>query len=451
MAATAVTLGYTPEKGINYTYVTDSSADWAAVPNSTYFYDKTDKLPHYKDSTGAILEVFSSGAASGRFGISDSNGAYTYYSTLTSAMTAAVSGQTIEVFADYTETGAVTITLKNGVTINGNGHTYTLTTNSGTAFDIANSVSTVAGIFNLNVVCSGTASSSLYLSVNTSGTLTLTGSIFRNTSTGTCISNFANSDVEVLDFKGFSNSGNCVSWASSPLGKLRNSYCYSASGIAYFGNIRVDNCIAISGTNIGLYCQANTVSDSIGISSGSFGIQSIAGVLNNCKGYSSANTGIYALYCNIYGCFGYSTASAGIILDNSPTNAYDCFGYSTASYGITSSGGALKYMYNCTALADASAGMLLANASTTNNAIGCTVVSKWNNAAGHGIIVNGANNVIMNCSIEVANASANALNASSAQTVKYANNAFNGPTTPINANITQGIVNTQDNQGNILV
>ena len=76
MAATPVTLGYIPEKGINYTYITDSSADWAAVPNSTYFYDKTDKLPHYKDSTGAILEVFSSGAASGRFGISDSNGAY---------------------------------------------------------------------------------------------------------------------------------------------------------------------------------------------------------------------------------------------------------------------------------------------------------------------------------------------------------------------------------------
>jgi hypothetical protein len=58
MAATAVTLGYTPEKGINYTYVTDSSADWASVPNSTYFYDKADKLPHYKDSSGVVQEVF---------------------------------------------------------------------------------------------------------------------------------------------------------------------------------------------------------------------------------------------------------------------------------------------------------------------------------------------------------------------------------------------------------
>lgn len=58
MAATAVSLGYTPEKGVNYTYVTDSSSDWSSVPNSTYFYDKTDKLPHYKNAAGTVLEVF---------------------------------------------------------------------------------------------------------------------------------------------------------------------------------------------------------------------------------------------------------------------------------------------------------------------------------------------------------------------------------------------------------
>lgn len=46
--------------GINYTYVTDSSADWSdpTLPNNTYFYDKGDKSPHYKDASGNILEVF---------------------------------------------------------------------------------------------------------------------------------------------------------------------------------------------------------------------------------------------------------------------------------------------------------------------------------------------------------------------------------------------------------
>lgn len=59
MAVTTLGIGYTPEKGVNYTVITDSSADWASVPNSTYFYDKTDKLPHYKDGSGNILEIFS--------------------------------------------------------------------------------------------------------------------------------------------------------------------------------------------------------------------------------------------------------------------------------------------------------------------------------------------------------------------------------------------------------
>jgi hypothetical protein len=44
---------------INYTVVTDTSADWASVANSTYFYDKADKLVHYKDSTGVVQEIFS--------------------------------------------------------------------------------------------------------------------------------------------------------------------------------------------------------------------------------------------------------------------------------------------------------------------------------------------------------------------------------------------------------
>lgn len=58
-----------PQVGIQITKVTDSSADWPSVANSTYFYDKTDKLAHYKDSTGTVIELFSSGAvASTDFG-----------------------------------------------------------------------------------------------------------------------------------------------------------------------------------------------------------------------------------------------------------------------------------------------------------------------------------------------------------------------------------------------
>jgi len=57
MAVTLVTT--TMAAGVNYTVTTDTSADWPSVANSTYFYDKADKLVHYKDSTGTVLEVFS--------------------------------------------------------------------------------------------------------------------------------------------------------------------------------------------------------------------------------------------------------------------------------------------------------------------------------------------------------------------------------------------------------
>jgi hypothetical protein len=59
MAATAVTTSMAG--AINYTYVTDTSADWASVPNNTYFYDKADKLVHYKNSGGTVLEIFGAG------------------------------------------------------------------------------------------------------------------------------------------------------------------------------------------------------------------------------------------------------------------------------------------------------------------------------------------------------------------------------------------------------
>lgn len=53
-----------PVVGIKYTRVTDTSADWGAVPNSTYFYDKADKLVHYKNGAGVINEIFVPGVSS---------------------------------------------------------------------------------------------------------------------------------------------------------------------------------------------------------------------------------------------------------------------------------------------------------------------------------------------------------------------------------------------------
>jgi len=59
MAYTALNLGYTPQAGYEYTGITDSSLDWGSVPNNTYFYDLADKLVHYKNGSGSIIEAFS--------------------------------------------------------------------------------------------------------------------------------------------------------------------------------------------------------------------------------------------------------------------------------------------------------------------------------------------------------------------------------------------------------
>lgn len=50
-----------PQAGIQFTKVTDSSADWPSIANSTYFYDKTNKLVYFKDSTGAVLSPYDGG------------------------------------------------------------------------------------------------------------------------------------------------------------------------------------------------------------------------------------------------------------------------------------------------------------------------------------------------------------------------------------------------------
>lgn len=59
MAVTVLTT--TMSGAVNYTVTTASSSDWGGVSNSTYFYDLTDKIVYYKDSTGSILSPYSSG------------------------------------------------------------------------------------------------------------------------------------------------------------------------------------------------------------------------------------------------------------------------------------------------------------------------------------------------------------------------------------------------------
>lgn len=59
MSVTIINSGLRQEKGITYSEITDSSADWDDVTDGAYFYDIATDLPYYKSSAGLILSLFS--------------------------------------------------------------------------------------------------------------------------------------------------------------------------------------------------------------------------------------------------------------------------------------------------------------------------------------------------------------------------------------------------------
>ena len=109
------------------------------------------------NSTGGTNSItgFTTGSTStsyGIFGISDSLGEYTYYSTLQSAINAASSGDVIQMFTNVIESSPVTVILKDGVDLNMNGYTYTLDSNSTDHCLTDNNVTVNCKIYNGNIV-----------------------------------------------------------------------------------------------------------------------------------------------------------------------------------------------------------------------------------------------------------------------------------------------------------
>lgn len=405
------------------------------------------------------------------FGISNTSGVYTYYATLTLAMAAATAGQTIELFADVIETGAVTITLKNGVNINGNGHTYTLDTATTTTGFIDGGVTVVMNFTNITLVRKG-AGAGIMIGLSAAGN--------RIVGNSTLIKIESNSSAGIANYGGAVFSGYVIGFAVIGTGT-------SCAGISLVRGT-IDNCTAIvtgSGLTVNIGFLTNSSGESTGSGNG-LQISNTGGQIYNCHGRSNTGYGIYA-GSPVYNSTGYSAGSFGIRFEASPL--YNCVGISAANYGIS---GYSEIISNCTSLSTASSALFIQNAqanncmaySTVSSAVvmfssstvhnstlrtlsgsttvntaslttygslkNCTIINDWPSASGHGVPANSVLTVI-NCAIKVASTSANCLNASSPVTMKYTNNAFEGATTPVNANITQGIINTQDNQGNILI
>jgi hypothetical protein len=381
-------------------------------------------------------------SASGVFGISDTAGVYTYYATLTLAMAAAVSGNTIEMFADVTETGAVTVTLKNGVTINGNGHSYNHTQVG--ASDVFET--TIAGtyrVYNLNVN--------------------------RTNATGGFVLNAKNFVASLHYFNGShftTNRGGIYSGSANVIQKFYNgNITITGTGLAASGlqdnefynfTLRATSTATGALFNVGIIYNSTFNYEGNGASA--FNIDAF-----NCTFVSRGGGQTIQNGRNISNCSIYNFANLGHFVNCQQFN--NCLLYSATSYGSYTESTTLYK--NCTIVSNGN--IAAVNGQHRNSAIlstagigayiffvvghhyNCTIQSSWNNAAGHGVRIGIAGVDIVESTIEVTNASANGINALSAFTTKYANNAFKGSTTPINANITQGVTNIHDLQGNILI
>tara|TARA_R110000868_G_scaffold172688_1_gene408618 strand:- start:626 stop:1849 length:1224 start_codon:yes stop_codon:yes gene_type:complete len=403
------------------------------------------------------INIASSGGASGIWGISNSSGVYTYYTTLTLAMAAATAGQTIEMFADVVETGAVTVTLKNGVNINGNGHTYTLN-NSGLnhALSAASSVTTSCNIINLNVVRTGSTgslfdNSCLILGINGLGVINCSGSTFRNSGSGCGILYSTNSAHEI---------NNAVAYATSGLGaigiftasgaKLNNSIGYGTSGgtgIRCHNGGDIQNCTGVSDSGYGIYGLGGNHSNSVGISASGAGFFSAA-ISINCVGRSTSGVGFdIQSATSIINCVGMSVSGIGLYV--LAAYIYNCTGISASSRGLQLLSGAVAY--NTTSRSTSSYSVF--SNSPTSEIHNSTIISNWNNAGGIGISSNNTTvpSVILNCTFLLSNASAPYLfNGPTAQAVSTRGNTYKGGGA-YSALITQAIVAVEDSQGNIFL
>ena len=419
----------------------------------------------FTNNTGGTFNVtgFLTGStgSSGVWGISNSGGTYTYYSTLSAAMSASTSGQVIEMFADYTETTGNSVALKPGVTLQGNGHTYTHTNTTGNTFTL----STTGTYRFMNLVIKRTVTTPTGAFIfNNPGAPFYQGytMIFQNTSveytwtTSTGATPFIAPSTNVCFYyidgiRALANgSGTMFGGNGSLVQTIKNSVientgtgsCYSSDNITGGSYVENSHLKTNSGTVVTFsYAgQGDSIRNSTVISTSGIGVA--GGYAYDTSSFSNTNRAFSGVVC--YMCAG-STGSGTVYYQST---AWNSTGVSSTGYVVTPFF-TLSSFFNCTFNAVSN---IVAYDTTYSAAFyNCTLTTGYNNVAGHAISLAGAGNVLVNCYVAVTNASANCFRGTSAISAKYSNNTFAGATTPVNSNVTQSIVNTQDNQGNILI
>jgi len=458
--------------------------------------------PHFRTEAGNIVKLYSQGPVTsaqgiadaltnlglltgsslivtastpGPVGIANTSGSYVYYSSFSASLAAASSGSTVEFFADIIETGSISVNLKNDVNINGNGHTYTLNTAGTASCIIDNGVAVNCSISNITFKrLGGTASSTNTLCMHITGASIIKAygtKLIGGATNMRCltINNLAAqvfgvyaegynpcitvTNGQLFDSTGKSIGGGGITVEANGTAIKCIGYGFGSAGILSYG--RLIDCIGYGQVNGGIASYSGLIQNCTGYGVGGPGLYISGGttVVINSTGYSLSNEGILTSSNINIGLQGYSTAGPGITLVNGILT--NCTGYSTSTNGIYmyNSGPTIGELRSCKAISTAAAAIYQNNLTPGSKIYNTEAISRWSNVLGHGVIVSGSNTEIVQCVIETTSPLANCIfpTGSSAITVKYANNVMRGANVAVNANIIQGMINTHDNQGNIII
>ena len=343
------------------------------------------------------------GSSSGKFGVPDANGAYTYYTTLALAIAAASAGDTIEMFTDVTDSTSTPVELKPNVNINGNGHTYNHTSNSGATFTITDTAGTKNGdinLYNFNIKRTTTASSGNPIFTASSSytylynTFNFYGCKVSYTSTSgatPCFDggNLSSAIINGLDFTS-NGSGNAISTAF--LVDVNNSIINctgTSSGINSTGTIK--NCIINVTSGVGINTSTPYECTVFASTSGTCFRTPVA---YNCTAFSNTGycfDGSYLGSNTVYNCIARTTSGVGYW--SSGCISSSAFATTGKTIDLHYSYGADTYkFYNNFFYASTAPAVDISSVLIMDSSIFCG----WNSASGHGIRMSGTTGVISN-------------------------------------------------------
>lgn len=345
----------------------------------------------------------------GVLAISNSNGEYSYYSTFADAVTASSSGDIIQLFSNITETGNVTVSIPDGVSVNLNGYTYTLDGSDNSAFSITgtsdysltngtirkiNSPTPSGGgsglnigggsATGINVDCNGlkVISDGLYgLNLNSSpdGSIIVSGGsyVYESTTSKTGVTHLMDGSLR----NAYLNTQD--GYIRLAIGKLLNSKINGAVFQFSSSSSETNNCTIYNSNNNAGLLVVNSASNCYVFSSSSDGIK-----INNASAFTLS-------------CVGISNGGAGFNV--SQGKAFNSYAESTSTYAVWVNG-TNSYFYNGVAKSDSS---YVCRLRIGGRIYDSTLICTLNSASGSGINVQTAGGFeIVNCTVEVVNSSA---------------------------------------------